>query len=349
MYISIYLFIWNRNILMNRMFTRNIKYFIPCQRDKTYKNMVLSFQKAYFTESNNPNPNDKDKDKFKYDKNKEIDKSLFLSIEQFESNFNKYLEESKKSHSNNTNTKPRKPIRIIEIDMNKDKLRPKKKEYTINLDEQNEENDDFKVPLYADSDVVFGEKDKYPITNYSDFSTTQFNKKINIHTYKYPAYYNLEIKGIVEKPNKKGVVYLCHGLYEYSDMTAFLAKTLSNNGYDVLAMDLRGHGRSEGIRGMLENREAIIGDYIKFIDSTIQEYSNQDKFMMGYSLGGLISHMIANKDKKNTFNGTIQLASPLDNSSIPKKYEWLLKIILSLFTRFPKLSIPIPTSKYILN
>lgn len=37
-----------------------------------------------------------------------------------------------------------------------------------------------------------------------------------------------------------------HGLNEYSNYSANLAKIFAKNGYEVLTFDLRGHGKSSG-------------------------------------------------------------------------------------------------------
>ena len=51
----------------------------------------------------------------------------------------------------------------------------------------------------------------------------------------------------------KAVVCLVHGGLEHSGRYAHVAKALNNSGYLVAAIDLRGHGRSEGKRAFVRS------------------------------------------------------------------------------------------------
>ena len=55
-----------------------------------------------------------------------------------------------------------------------------------------------------------------------------------------------------------------HGLNDYSGRYAYLAKILTQNGYDVVAMDQRGFGFSEGARGFIESGESARDDILEF-------------------------------------------------------------------------------------
>jgi acylglycerol lipase len=56
----------------------------------------------------------------------------------------------------------------------------------------------------------------------------------------------------VKKP--KGVIVIMHGLNAHSGLYAHLAQNLSQNGYDCVAFDQLGFGKSEARqRGFIEN------------------------------------------------------------------------------------------------
>ena len=42
-------------------------------------------------------------------------------------------------------------------------------------------------------------------------------------------------------------------MHEHSNRNAYIAHSLSQDGYEVLAMDLRGHGKSGGLPGYMDH------------------------------------------------------------------------------------------------
>lgn len=244
------------------------------------------------------------------------------------------MKDQKKEGNSKLNSKSNN-IRVTEINLTDKKNKsPLKREYFVDLNNHTEERKPF-----SQEDYVIGLYDKYPITPFVEMTSQQFNESINLMTYKYPAYYNS-----LYSPEReiKGVVYLAHGLYEYCDLTAYTAKHLSNQGYDVIAMDLRGHGRSDGVKGLLEDRSSIVDDYLKLIDKTKDQYTHCKRFVMGYSLGGLIATLV-NKQRPEFFNGIIMLAGAVENSILTKSQRTLIAFIRAFLTKFPKLGVPVPT------
>ncbi len=119
-----------------------------------------------------------------------------------------------------------------------------------------------------------------------------------------------------------------------------IARFFSNQGYDVISFDLRGHGKSEGIKGFLENQDVIMEDIKKFISLTENDYLSQtcfNKFVIGYSLGGLLANLIC-LEKRNYFNGMILIA-PAFHAEIENKYSFWVKIARILNKVAPSLSL----------
>jgi len=58
-----------------------------------------------------------------------------------------------------------------------------------------------------------------------------------------------------------------------------------------VGIDQRGFGHSEGRRGVVESSKICVEDQLSFIDKVDQAYGGKDvpKFIVGHSLGGLIS------------------------------------------------------------
>lgn len=301
----------------------------------TYKSSKVFFSTNQTKErQENQEQNEKD-EKFK---------KLFSSVEEFESEFEKFLQ----SDMNKTQNKGR-TMKIYEVDMRKSKnktgsYRKHYKEILI----KNEKNEEFSTEKTDNTeDFMIGQKDFYPISSFIDLTQQQFNLNIKLMTYKYPAYYSLLTKPdkqldsseTTTKQQSKGVVYLFHGLYEYSDYTAYMAKFLSSHGYDILSFDIRGHGRSEGLKGYLDSETILLEDYMSFINKTIPEYDNKPRFIIGYSLGGLVSLIISSKIK---VNGVVLLAPPLSSKSLTMKNPYLFKFIRIISSILPSIKVPSP-------
>lgn len=89
------------------------------------------------------------------------------------------------------------------------------------------------------------------------------------------------------------------------------ANHLAREGFDVFNLDLRGHGRS---RTLSSARAKNVGDYVEEdLPSAIAEASrhsgNRSVFLVGHSLGGLISYAAA-PSLRSSVAGVVTLGSP---------------------------------------
>ncbi len=87
----------------------------------------------------------------------------------------------------------------------------------------------------------------------------------------------------------RAVVVLVHGLLEHSGRHAETAEALVGEGYAVYAMDLRGHGRSEGPRCDVGSFDEYLLDLDIFFGKVKSKYANLPIFLFGNSMGGLIA------------------------------------------------------------
>jgi acylglycerol lipase len=88
--------------------------------------------------------------------------------------------------------------------------------------------------------------------------------------------------------NPKAVVCLVHGLGEHSGRYVHVADRLNRSAYAFLASDLRGHGKSEGLRGHTPSFEAFLTDIDLLLEEAKRRYQDQPCFLYGHSLGGIL-------------------------------------------------------------
>lgn len=87
----------------------------------------------------------------------------------------------------------------------------------------------------------------------------------------------------------RAVVVICHGVNSHGGQHAWAAEQLIGEGYAVLALDLRGRGRSTGERFYVEN----VADYVADVAGTIaiakERFPGLKVFLLGHSAGGVTS------------------------------------------------------------
>lgn len=86
----------------------------------------------------------------------------------------------------------------------------------------------------------------------------------------------------------RAALVIVHGLKDHSTRYAAAAEDLARHGYAVHAFDLRGHGRSEGVRVYVDT----FGDYVSDVDTFVQRVRRAEGalpvFLFGHSMGGAI-------------------------------------------------------------
>ncbi len=109
------------------------------------------------------------------------------------------------------------------------------------------------------------------------------------------------------------VIIICHGFLEYKDSPAF--KSISEKmakSFDVLTIDMRGHGKSTG-KYTYGAKEAL--DIQAGLDFFKKKYNSI--ILMGFSLGALVS--LAAAVKNNCVNALILISPPASFSKIRPK------------------------------
>lgn len=114
----------------------------------------------------------------------------------------------------------------------------------------------------------------------------------------------------------RGAVVLVHGFgqnrYSWHISRRSFVNYLASHGWDVFNVDLRGHGRSRrfGARRPRYLDEYIQQDMPAFLEE-VRELSGHDRpFLVGHSMGGLISYASAATSVAGQVGGIVSIASP---------------------------------------
>lgn len=122
----------------------------------------------------------------------------------------------------------------------------------------------------------------------------------------------------------RGVVCLVHGLGEHSGRYEHVASHLNKAGYALMSADLRGHGKSAGIRGHIPSTKLYLDHIDRLLNEAGNRYPGKPKFLYGHSLGGILVLFYALK-RKPQLNGVIATSPGLRTALESQK----LKISLS--------------------
>jgi acylglycerol lipase len=89
------------------------------------------------------------------------------------------------------------------------------------------------------------------------------------------------------------VLVLVHGFTEHSGRYTHLAEHLCQRGHAVSAIDLRGHGLSQGDRAWVRSFDDYLADVDGFIGQVREQYPGKPLFVLGHSMGGTIVVLLA--------------------------------------------------------
>ncbi len=122
-----------------------------------------------------------------------------------------------------------------------------------------------------------------------------------------------------ENPKAKATILITHGQAEHSDAYLRLVDGLTQHlDFNFIAWDLRGHGKSDGLRGYASDFDQYVLDYDRFVEEAMKLplIKNKPIFILGHSMGGLIQSCALVEQKYTQFVAQI-LSSPLFGLELP--------------------------------
>ena len=137
----------------------------------------------------------------------------------------------------------------------------------------------------------------------------------------------LFVRGWEPDTKPKAVIALIHGHGEHVGRYEHVAKAMTDAGYAFAGFDLRGHGKSGGIRGHFSSWDAVMQDIKDFFIFLTMRYPDLPQFLYGHSLGGLIVLTYALKNKTG-LQGVIATGAGLRSQVHDQKLKVLMAKVL---------------------
>jgi acylglycerol lipase len=127
----------------------------------------------------------------------------------------------------------------------------------------------------------------------------------------------------------KGTVVIAHGVSEHSGRYAHVAERLNAGGYDVYALDHRGHGRSEGGRANIDRIASAVVDVGTLIGLARERQApGRPLFLLGHSMGGAIALEFA-LERQDEIDGLV-LSAPAAALEAASRFELAAGRVLSV-------------------
>jgi len=89
-----------------------------------------------------------------------------------------------------------------------------------------------------------------------------------------------------------GLIVIQHGYAEHSGRYEEIAEIFTKQEYAVAALDLPGHGKSNGQKAYTEDFGIYVDELENFIDSSKNRFPEIPVFLLGHSMGGAVSLML---------------------------------------------------------
>lgn len=110
------------------------------------------------------------------------------------------------------------------------------------------------------------------------------------------------------KGEARAAVALVHGLKDHGARYAHVGEWLAGHGYAVYALDLRGHGESEGERFFVDSFDEYVEDLQIYLDRVREREPQKPLFLLGHSMGGAVASLLV-LDRRPDLRGLV-LSSP---------------------------------------
>ena len=123
------------------------------------------------------------------------------------------------------------------------------------------------------------------------------------------------LRCLIRETGSSKWLIVTHGLGEHSGRHEFILKLFSQN-FNIAIYDLRGHGKSGGKRGYVEDFQYFYRDLQSVIDYLRRDFSMTNYTLFGHSMGGLITAgYLQNVAPRDFYPEKVFLSSPAAGAS----------------------------------
>lgn len=138
----------------------------------------------------------------------------------------------------------------------------------------------------------------------------------------------------------KALIVIFHGFLAHGNYPTvrYAAEFLSEAGYAVVAVDLPGHGKSEGLRGYLESSKTVVTDgqaIVNYAQSIYKNFSDLKTFLVGSSMGGAIALSVAQAGGENSSIAGVLLLAPMLKLNVSSLEHGALRCLAFLAPKVP--------------
>jgi alpha-beta hydrolase superfamily lysophospholipase len=135
------------------------------------------------------------------------------------------------------------------------------------------------------------------------------------------------VRGWEPAAKPKAVIALIHGLGEHTGRYQHVGRAITDADYALVGFDLRGHGKSGGLRGHFSSLDVGMRDIQDFLLLLKKRYPELPFFLYGHSLGGLLVLTYALKNKPD-LKGVISSGAGLRSQVHDQKMKVMMARIL---------------------
>jgi alpha-beta hydrolase superfamily lysophospholipase len=146
---------------------------------------------------------------------------------------------------------------------------------------------------------------------------------------------NLYYQCWLPEADPKALLLVVHGWAEHSERYTNLVSHFVPKGYAICALDQRGHGKSEGVRGYVERFSDYLDDLQIFIQIVMNENADKNIFLIGHSMGSAVAIAYAvTVDHQQDLSGLIVSGAAIKpGSSFPSALIPLARIMSLVLPR----------------
>lgn len=136
-------------------------------------------------------------------------------------------------------------------------------------------------------------------------------------------------------------VVIVHGYGEHGDRYTRLAERLTSEGFSVWANDHRGHGLSEGPRGVVMRLSDAVADVEHVVEMARAAQPDVPVFMFAHSMGGTIGLKYALKHQDKLAGLILSSAAvSLEGLEVPRVQREIIKLVAKVAPKLPVNRLP---------